>query len=256
LADTRAIGETGGADAFAGSADHATGAFSAAGSAVIGVAGGIYTGARTSGLSIGAVENALAVGAELTGCAFSTADTAVVEVIGQVLADTGAIGETGGADAFARSTDHAAGAFSAAGSAVIGITFGIDTGARASGLSIGAIENALAVGAELTGCALSTADTAVVEVIGQVLADTGAIGETGGADAFAGSADHAAGAFSAAGSAVIGVTGGINARARASGLAGGTVEYACAVGAELTGGTFIGTSATVFEVDFEVAADT
>jgi hypothetical protein len=81
LADTRAVGKTGGADAFAGSADHAAGAFSAAGAAVIGVASGIDARARASGLSGGAIEYAHAVGAELTGCALRTASTAVVEVI-------------------------------------------------------------------------------------------------------------------------------------------------------------------------------
>jgi hypothetical protein len=81
----------------------------------------------------------------LTGCAFSSTGSAIVEVVGQVLADTGAIGETGGADTFARSADHAASAFSAAGSAVIGIAGGIDARARTSGLAIWTIEHTLAV---------------------------------------------------------------------------------------------------------------
>jgi hypothetical protein len=170
----------------------------------------------------------------LTGSAFSAANTTVVEVGRQIAADTGAVGDPGWADAFARSADHAAGAFSAAGSAVIWVTGGIDAGARTGGLSSGAVEDAFTAGTQLTGSTFSAANTTVVEVGRQIATDTRAIGQTGWAGAFATCADHAAGAFSGAGSAVIWVTGGIDAGARTGGLSSGAVEDAFAVGAELT----------------------
>jgi hypothetical protein len=63
------------------------------------------------------------------------------------------------------------------------------------------------------------------------LADTRAVSQTGWADTFAGSADHTAGAFSAASPAVVGIAGSIDTRAGTSGLSGGAIEYAKAVGA-------------------------
>jgi hypothetical protein len=92
LADTRAIGQTGWADALATRTDHAAGAFSAAGAAVIEVASGIDAGAGTNGLSGGTVEQAFAVEAKLTRCTFIAASTAVIEIIEQILANTRTIG--------------------------------------------------------------------------------------------------------------------------------------------------------------------
>jgi hypothetical protein len=170
------------------------------------------------------------------------------------LADTGAIGETGGANTFAGSADHTASAFSAAVSAVIWIAFGIDAGAGASGLSGGAIEDTHAIGAELTRCAFVIASSAVFEIYFEVATDTRAIRESRGASTRAIGTEFAAGAFDTTVSAVIWIAFGIDAGAGASGLSGGAVEYALAVRAELTGGAFITTGSTVFEIGFEIAA--
>jgi hypothetical protein len=88
------------------------------------------------------------------------------------LADTGAVGETRGTSTFATCTEHATSAFSAAGSAITGVAGSIDARAGASGLSGGAVEYTFAVGAKLTRCTLCAAGSAVIEVVGQVLADT------------------------------------------------------------------------------------
>jgi hypothetical protein len=78
-------------------------------------------------------------------------------------------------------------------------------------LTGGATIDALAVGADLAGVAFGGAFTAVVEIIGDIDANTGAISKSSGADAFAGGAELTAGAFSTAGAAVIGVVGQIDA---------------------------------------------
>jgi hypothetical protein len=102
-------------------------------------------------LSGGAIEDALAVRAKLTGRAFICTRATVIEIGFGIDADTGTIGETGGAEALRVCTDLTTSAFSATGTAVIGVGFGIDAGAGTSGLSSGAIEDTYTIGAELTG---------------------------------------------------------------------------------------------------------
>jgi hypothetical protein len=93
-------------------------------------------------LSGGAIENALAIGANLSGGAFFSASTAVIEIGLGIKADTRTIGKTGGASAFSTGADLTAGAFSAASATVIEIYLRIDTRARASDLAGGAIKDA------------------------------------------------------------------------------------------------------------------
>jgi hypothetical protein len=77
---------------LAGSTDHATGAFSTATAAIIDIISQINARAGTLGLSGGAVEYTLAVRAELTGDAFVTTGSTVIEIGVEIAADTGAIG--------------------------------------------------------------------------------------------------------------------------------------------------------------------
>jgi hypothetical protein len=92
-------------------------------------------------LSGGAVEDACAVGAELTGCTFFVAGTAMSEIYLEIAADARTIGEISGTDTLRISTFFAASTFSAAGTTVIRIGIGIDAGTRTSGLSGGAVVN-------------------------------------------------------------------------------------------------------------------
>jgi hypothetical protein len=130
-------------------------------------------------LSGGAIEHALAVGAELAGSALIAAFTAVLEVDLQVSANTGAIGKTRRTNALAADTLFATSAFRATSTAIIGVGVGIDTGARTLGLSGGAVEYALAIGAELTGGTFFIAAATMIEIELGIDACTGTIGEVG-----------------------------------------------------------------------------
>jgi hypothetical protein len=63
----------------------------------------------------------------LSGCAFFSASTAVIEICLGIEAQARAISETRGASAFAASAEFATSTFSATGAAVVEIAFGIDT---------------------------------------------------------------------------------------------------------------------------------
>jgi hypothetical protein len=102
-------------------ADLATSAFDTTGTAIVGIICEVDARARTSSLSDGAIENTLTVGADLAGCAFFSTSTAIIEVGFGIDANTRAISEARGTEAFAIGTDLTSGAFSGAGSAIVGI---------------------------------------------------------------------------------------------------------------------------------------
>jgi hypothetical protein len=99
-------------------------------------------------LTGGAVEYALAIGAELTGGAFITTGSTVIDLNFGIGADTEAIGEISRTCAISAGTDLTTAAFIAAGSTVIGVAVGIDTRAGAGDLTAGAGDHALAVGTD------------------------------------------------------------------------------------------------------------
>jgi hypothetical protein len=127
-------------------------------------------------LSSGAIEHAFAVGAKLSGCAFISTSSAVVEVNFGIDTYAGAIGEIRRAYTVTAGADLTTSAFGVASSAVIWVAVGIDTGARTNGLTAGTRDHTLAIGTDFTCFAAYAAGSAMIAVVVEIDADIAAFG--------------------------------------------------------------------------------